>query len=150
MHTRIGPMLVALALTVVLAAAKTFTPTDIVASCQPTAAGGMPAQGTGTPEADRAAFVAASMACMATMQDSMRAALMAPVGGPDAVFAAAMSAHHEGAIGMAQSELRYGHDPELRRMAQEMVAAQGREVRQMRLARVRLLSSNTARVHQGP
>jgi uncharacterized protein (DUF305 family) len=149
MHTRIGPMLVVLALTVVLAAARTFTPTDILASCQP-AAGGMPAQGTGTPEADRAAFVAASMACMATMQDSMRAALMSPVGGPDAVFAAAMTAHHEGAISMAQSELRYGHDPELRRMAQGMIAAQDQEVRQMRLARARLLSSPAAHVRQGP
>jgi uncharacterized protein (DUF305 family) len=78
---------------------------------------------------------------MATMQDSMHSALMSPVGGPDAVFAAAMSAHHQGAIGMANAELRYGRDPELRGLAQGMIATQQRQVQQMRLARQRLLSA---------
>jgi hypothetical protein len=140
MRTRIGPLLGALALTVMLAAAKEFTRPDAQAWCPPVA-GRVPEPVMGTPLAGRAGFVSASMACMATMQDSMRAALMSPVGGPDAVFAAAMSAHHQGAIGMANAELRYGQDPELRRMAQGMIATQRPQIQQMQFARQRLLAA---------
>jgi uncharacterized protein (DUF305 family) len=32
-----------------------------------------------------------------------------------------MTPHHQGEINMAQAELRYGHNEQLRRMAQEII-----------------------------
>ena len=43
-----------------------------------------------------------------------------------------MIPHHQGAIAMAQDELRYGHDPSLRALARRIVADQRSEVATMR------------------
>lgn len=57
----------------------------------------------------------------------------APISGdPDHDFVTMMTPHHQGAIDMAKVELKYGKDPELRRLAQDIVGAQEREMRQMR------------------
>jgi hypothetical protein len=45
-----------------------------------------------------------------------------------------MVAHHQGAIDMAQAELRYGHNEQLRRLAQEIIVTQQQEITVMRLA----------------
>jgi hypothetical protein len=42
--------------------------------------------------------------------------------------------HHQGAVDMAQAELRYGHNERLRRIAQEIVVEQQQEIIAMRLA----------------
>jgi Domain of unknown function (DUF305) len=42
--------------------------------------------------------------------------------------------HHQGAIDMAQAELRYGHNEQLRRIAQEIVVEQQQEIVAMHLA----------------
>ncbi|CAH6636239.1 hypothetical protein FBBNIHIM_05345 [Pseudocitrobacter vendiensis] len=43
---------------------------------------------------------------------------------PDKAFAKGMVAHHEGAIAMAETELKYGRDPEMRKLAQDIIKAQ--------------------------
>lgn len=52
----------------------------------------------------------------------------------DGDFAAMMIPHHQGAIDMAIAELRYGTNPQLRRIAQEIVIDQQQEIAAMRLA----------------
>jgi uncharacterized protein (DUF305 family) len=71
----------------------------------------------------------AMMAGMKKMQHEMMAA---PVtGDADKDFVAMMIPHHEGAIEMAQVELQYGKDPDLRRMATAIIAAQNKEISEM-------------------
>ena len=45
-----------------------------------------------------------------------------------------MVPHHQGAIDMAQAELRYGRNAQLRRIAQQIIAAQQQEIPTMRRA----------------
>lgn len=49
----------------------------------------------------------------------------------DIAFAQGMIAHHLGAIDMAKIELKYGTDPEMRKLAEEIINAQGPEIEQM-------------------
>ena len=66
---------------------------------------------------------------MKTMMNGMHAK---PTGKPDKDFASMMIAHHQGAIDMAKVELQYGTDPELRQLATDIVAAQEKEIAQMK------------------
>lgn len=50
----------------------------------------------------------------------------------DAKFIEMMVPHHEGAIAMARAELANGANPELKKLAQDIIAAQQREVKEMR------------------
>jgi Domain of unknown function (DUF305) len=47
---------------------------------------------------------------------------------------AMMVPHHQGAIEMAQAELRYGRNEPLRRMAQGIIVTQLQEIKAMRLS----------------
>jgi len=67
--------------------------------------------------------------------DRMMAAMQTkPTGDVDADFVAMMVAHHQGAIAMAQAELRSGHNEQLRRLAQEIIVTQRQEIAVMQQA----------------
>ncbi len=66
---------------------------------------------------------------MKTMMSGMH---VKPTGKPDEDFVRMMIPHHQGAIDMAKVEIQYGTDPELRQLATDIVAAQDKEIAQMK------------------
>jgi len=68
------------------------------------------------------------------MKKMMTAMDIRPTGDVDKDFVAVMVPHHQGAIDMARAELRYGHNEQLRRLAQEIIVDQTQEIVAMRLA----------------
>lgn len=70
-------------------------------------------------------FVTEMEVAMARMHHAMA---IAPSGDPDRDFAAMMIPHHQGAIEMAQAQLRYGKDERLRRLAQGIIVEQRQEI----------------------
>lgn len=67
---------------------------------------------------------------MEKMNQGMTQAPM--TGDADRDFVAMMIPHHQGAIDMAQTELKHGKDPALRRLATEIVTAQKKEIAMMK------------------
>jgi len=72
----------------------------------------------------------ALMSGMDKMNHDMDAAPM--TGDADHDFVAMMIPHHQGAVDMAEAELKYGKDPAMRRLARDIVAAQKKEIAMMR------------------
>jgi uncharacterized protein (DUF305 family) len=81
--------------------------------------------------ADEAPFLAENDAAMAKMMNDMAAK---PTGDIDRDFVAMMVPHHQGAIDMALAVLRYGHNEQIKRLAQEIIVTQQQEIAAMRLA----------------
>jgi len=76
-------------------------------------------------------FLRENDVAMTKMMDDMA---IKPTGEVDRDFVAMMVPHHQGAIEMAQAELRYGHNAQLRRVAQEIIVDEIQEITLMRLA----------------
>lgn len=81
--------------------------------------------------ASEAPFLAENEAAMNKMMADMN---VKPTGDVDRDFVAMMIPHHQGAIDMARLMLRYGHNEQLRRLAQEIIVTQQQEIVTMRLA----------------
>ena len=80
---------------------------------------------------EEASFLSENVGAMTRMMVGME---IKPSGDVDQDFAAMMIPHHQGAIDMAQAELRHGHNQQLRRIAQGIVVEQQQEIAAMRLA----------------
>ncbi len=68
---------------------------------------------------------------MEKMHDGMMS--VQPSGDNDVDFVALMLPHHQAAIDMARTELVYGKDPQMRRLAQEIITDQQSETELMQL-----------------
>ena len=82
-------------------------------------------------DADEGRFIAATANAVRRMMAHMTSR---PAGDIDRDFVSMMVPHHQGAIDMAQEELRYGRNERLRRMAQEIIVTQQQEVAAMQMA----------------
>jgi Domain of unknown function (DUF305) len=78
-------------------------------------------------------FTAENRVAMGAMMAGMD---IRPSGDSDRDFAVMMIPHHQGAIDMAEAELRHGRNKQLRRIAQEIIVDQEQEIAAMRLALV--------------
>ena len=85
----------------------------------------------GSAPAEEAPYLAENVSAMTKMMIDMG---IRPTGDVDADFVAMMVPHHQGAIEMAEVELRYGRNEPLRRMAQEIIVTQLQEITAMRLS----------------
>jgi uncharacterized protein (DUF305 family) len=116
---------------VVVALAVTFAATAFLASAHDGSPG---PRMCATPAADalgEAPFLAENDAAMKKMMSDMA---VTPTGDVDVDFVAMMVPHHQGAIGMAVAVLRHGRNPQIRRLAQEIIVTQQQEIAAMRLA----------------
>lgn len=81
--------------------------------------------GHGAAAADANASTAAYEAASARMHENMAIEL---TGDADVDFARGMIPHHQGAIDMATIVLEHGDDPQIRALAEEIIAAQQGEI----------------------
>jgi hypothetical protein len=94
-----------------------------------------------------APFLAENDAAMNKMMADMT---VKPTGDVDHDFVEMMVPHHQGAIDMARALLRYGHNEQLRRLAQEIIVTQQQEIAAMRLALGEPLPPSVAAPTQAP
>lgn len=80
------------------------------------------------PGTAESAFIQDNQTAMDKMMTAME---VKPSGNIDDDFVAMMAPHHQGAIDMAIAELRYGSNPQLRRLAQEIIVTQQQEITAM-------------------
>ena len=70
----------------------------------------------------------ATVASAAAMEKMMADMMVPYTGDPDIDFARGMIPHHQAAIDMAKIQLEFGKDPEMRKLAEAIIAAQESEI----------------------
>jgi uncharacterized protein (DUF305 family) len=90
-------------------------------------------------------FLSANDAAINKMMADMT---IKPTGDVDRDFVEMMVPHHQGAVDMAQAELRYGLNEQLRRLAQQIIVTRQQEIAAMRLALGDKLPSSVASLMQ--
>jgi uncharacterized protein (DUF305 family) len=105
------------------------------------------AMSLGSASAEEGPYLAENVSAMTKMMTEMS---IRPSGDVDTDFVAMMVPHHQGAIEMAQAELRYGKNEPLRRMAQEIIVTQLQEIAAMRLSLGQPLPPSVAPPDQVP
>lgn len=70
----------------------------------------------------------AYMAAMTKMDPAMMEGIKAK--DPDVAFICGMIAHHQGAIDMAEVELKYGNNSDAKKKAQKVISAQKQEIKE--------------------
>ncbi|WP_082077373.1 DUF305 domain-containing protein [Bradyrhizobium sp. LTSPM299] len=93
--------------------------------------------------AEEQAFLSQNAVAMRKMMADM---MIKPSGDIDRDFVEMMVPHHQGAVDMAKTELEYGRNARLRRLAQQIVATQQREITVMQNA----VSDGASAVAQSP
>lgn len=89
----------------------------------------MPGMPTAAPGADASPSTKAFKAADDKMMKDMNRPM---TGNADQDFVAGMLPHHGGAVDMARVEIQYGKDPEMLRLARGIIAAQEKEIAQMK------------------
>jgi uncharacterized protein (DUF305 family) len=91
----------------------------------------MPGGKTSAPSMQGGAMDMKGMDMKGMMKDNNdKMSSMKMTGNPDVDFAMMMRIHHQGAIDMAQTELRDGKDLQMKKMAKAIIAAQKKEIAQ--------------------
>ena len=103
---------------VTLAAAASFTPLALAQANKP--------------HGSAAAPMAGGMMDMKSMmkENNDKMGAMAMTGNADVDFAMMMKMHHQGAIDMAEMELKHGKEPQMKKLAKDIIEAQKKEIAQ--------------------
>ncbi|UYZ59703.1 DUF305 domain-containing protein [Hymenobacter latericus] len=117
------------------AAIAADTAAPVTASAAPTAA---PAPASGKSTLNPAVVEAAASLTVALNNDARRLADVRTTGNADHDFAAMMAEHAVGAVDLARVQLRDGKSPELRRLAEQIVAERPAQAERLRVTAKRL------------
>lgn len=113
-----------------LCAALIFSSVTTVALAHDPASHSHQTASAGGDEVERA-YLAETDAAMTKMMANMESE---PAGDVDRDFVTMMIPHHQGAIDMAVAVLKYGKNPRIKRIAQEIIVEQQQEINAMKLA----------------
>jgi uncharacterized protein (DUF305 family) len=88
-----------------------------------------------SPSHSRVASVNSDWSELLASMENMHRAVMSikPSGNNDIDFVRLMLPHHQAAVDMAETELKYGKDPQMSRLAQEIITDQQSEIELMQL-----------------
>ena len=117
----------------VVGAAAILTPLQAQVSAAPGAMAKPAASAVGATDHGKTGMGAHPMGTGGDMKSNMddmhkQMSAMKSTGNPDVDFAMMMRIHHQAALKMAETQLRDGKDPQMKKMAKNIIAAQKKEI----------------------